>query len=115
MNKILINISLILMFASPALAQDQELKREVTLYNPYIPSLSDFKKKSILPAITDTGVVKPVFTYSVTTNPFSPEYTVSPIKAATMEPDPLEKLYKSYVNLGLGNYLSPLAEVSVTN
>jgi len=115
MKRFLINISLIIMTASPGLAQEQDLKREVTLYNPYIPSLSDFRKKSILPTITDTAVVKPEFTYSVSTNPYSPDYSISPIKAAAMEPDPLEKLYKSYVNLGLGNYMSPLAEVSVTN
>lgn len=115
MKRFLINISLIMMIAAPGLAQKQDLKREVTLYNPYIPSLSDFRKKSILPTITDTAVVKPEFTYTVTTNPYSPEYTISPIKAASMEPDPLEKLYKSYVNLGLGNYMSPLAEVSITN
>ncbi len=115
MKRFLINISLIIMIASPGLAQEQDLKREVTLYNPYIPSLSDFRKKSILPTITDTAVVKPEFTYSVSTNPYSPDYSISPIKAAAMEPDPLEKLYKSYVNLGLGNYMSPLAEVSVTN
>jgi hypothetical protein len=115
MKRFLINISLFILIAAPGLAQEQDLKREVTLYNPYIPSLSDFRKKSILPTITDTAVVKPEFTYTVTTNPYSPDYSISPIKAAVMEPDPLEKLYKSYVNLGLGNYMSPLAEVSVTN
>ena len=103
------------MFAVSGLAQEQNLKREVTLYNPYIPSLSDFRKKSYLPAITDTVNVKPEFTYIVNTNPYSPEYSIIPIKAASLVPDPLEKLYKSYVNLSLGNYLSPFAEVSVTN
>ena len=103
------------MFAVSGLAQEQNLKREVTLYNPYIPSLSDFRKKSYLPAITDTVNVKPEFTYIVNTNPYSPEYSIIPIKAASLVPDPLEKLYKSYVNLGLGNYLAPFAEVSVTN
>jgi len=115
MKRFLINISLFILIAAPGFSQEQDLKREVTLYNPYIPSLSDFRKKSILPTITDTAVVKPEFTYTVTTNPYSPDYSISPIKAAAMEPDPLEKLYKSFVNLGLGNYMSPLAEVSVTN
>ena len=115
MKRFLINISLIIMFAVSGLAQEQNLKREVTLYNPYIPSLSDFRKKSFLPAITDTVNVKPEFTYTVTTNPYSPEYSIIPIKAASLVPDPLEKLYKSYVNLGLGNYLAPFAELSVTN
>ena len=32
-----------------------------------------------------------------------------------MLPDPLPKLYKTHINLGIGNYLTPLAEVSITN
>ena len=115
MKRVFVNIFLILLTAIYVYPQDTDLKREVTLYNPYIPSLSDFRKKSSLPVINDTTVVKPVFTYTVNTNPYSPEYSISPIKAATMVPDPLEKLYKSYVNLGLGNYMAPLAEISVTN
>lgn len=115
MNRFLIIISLVVFVTLPVYPQDRELEREVTLYNPYIPSLSDFKKKSFLPVIDDTSRVKPVFTYTVNPNPYSPEYSIIPIKAATMVPDPLEKLYKSYVNLGLGNYMAPLAEVSVTN
>ena len=51
----------------------------------------------------------------VKTKPFLPEYTISPIKAAALLPDPLPKLYKSFVNIGLGNYLTPLAEISITN
>ena len=27
----------------------------------------------------------------------------------------MPKLYKSYVNIGLGNYITPLAEISITN
>ena len=115
MKRLLINISLLLLVAGSGLAQEQDLKREVTLYNPYIPSLSDFRKKSFLPSITDTVDIKPEFTYTVTTNPYSPEYSIIPVKAASLVPDPLKKLYKSYVNLGLGNYMAPFAEVSVTN
>ena len=95
--------------------QDTGLKREVTLYNPYKPSLPDSKKRSFLPDMNDTSKVRPSFRYDVKTTPFLPEYTISPIKAAALLPDPLPKLYKSYVNIGLGNYLTPLAEISITN
>ncbi|HZY24568.1 MAG TPA: hypothetical protein VFE71_01970 [Bacteroidales bacterium] len=95
--------------------QESGLKREVTLYNPYKPSLPDSKKRSFLPEISDTSKIRPVFHYDVRTTPFLPEYTISPIKAAALLPDPLPKLYKSYLNLGIGNYLTPLAEISITN
>lgn len=95
--------------------QDTGLKREVTLYNPYKPSLPDSKKRSFLPDMNDTTKVRPSFRYDVKTSPFFPEYTISPIKAAALLPDPLPKLYKSFINIGIGNYLTPLAEVSITN
>jgi hypothetical protein len=95
--------------------QETGLKREVTLYNPYKPSLPESKKKSFLPDMNDTSKVRPNFRYEINTTPFVPEYTISPIKAASLLPDPLPKLYKSYVNIGLGNYITPLAEVSITN
>jgi hypothetical protein len=95
--------------------QETGLKREVTLYNPYKPSLPEVKKRSFLPDMNDTMKIRPVFRYDIKTKPFLPEYTVSPIKAAALLPDPLPKLYKSYVNIGMGNYITPLAEISITN
>ena len=85
------------------------------MYNPYKPSLPDSKKRSFLPDMKDTTKVRPDFHYEIVTKPFLPAYTVSPLKAAALLPDPLPKLYKSFVNLGLGNYITPLAEISVTN
>ncbi len=95
--------------------QEPGLKREVTLYNPYKPSLPDVIKRSFLPDMNDTTKVRPTFNYVVRTEPFMPEYTVSPIRAASLLPEPLPKLYRSYVNIGLGTFLSPLAEISITN
>ena len=94
---------------------EPSLKREITLYNPYKPSLPESKKRSFLPDMNDTSKVRPDFHYDVKTTPFLPEYTISQIKAAALLPDPLPKLYKSYINFGLGNYLTPLAEISITN
>lgn len=96
-------------------SQGENLKREVTLYNPYKPSLPTVRKRSFLPVMNDTMKIRPEFRYDIKTIPFMPEYTISPIKAAALLPDPLPKLYKSYVKIGLGNYLTPLAEISITN
>jgi hypothetical protein len=111
-------IILIILFSNPLAAQKKPetgIKREVTLYNPYKPTLPDVVKKSFLPDMTDTARVRPDFKYEVRTKPFMPPYTISPIKAATMVPEPLPKLYNSYVNLGFGNHITPLAEISITN
>ncbi len=63
---------------------DTGLKREVTLYNPYKPSLPEYLKKSFLPDMNDTSKVRPDFRYDVKTTPFLPEYTISPIKGCNL-------------------------------
>jgi hypothetical protein len=119
MKKFILNILIISLITLPIHAQKKQqetvLKREVTLYNPFKPSLSDVIKKSFLPDMTDTVSVRPEFRYDLHPKPFMPSYTISPIKPASLMPDPLPKLYKSYVKVGLGNYLSPLGEISITN
>lgn len=102
-------------FTLSAQTDKQDLKREVTLYNPYKPSLPDARKRSFLPDVNDTSKVRPDFRYDIKATPYTPEYTIGQIKAASLLPDPLTKLYKSYVKLGMGNYISPLAEISITN
>jgi hypothetical protein len=117
MKRILLIQFIILLVSIPVSAQNeqQDLAREVTLYNPYKPSLSLVKKRSYLPAMNDTAGIRPDFTYQITSKPFFPEYTISPIKAASLLPDPLPRLYNSFVKIGIGNYITPFAEVSITN
>lgn len=118
-RKIFAIAALLLLIVSTAGAQSGQkeavLKREVTLYNPYKPSLAVIRKMSFLPDMIDTAKVKPEFRYVVSAKPFQPEYTISPIKAAALLPDPLPKLYRGYVKLGFGNHITPLAEISITN
>lgn len=106
-------------FLLPAKAQtgkqETELKREITLYNPYKPSLPDVRKRIFLPDINDTSKIDISVEYDVTPNKFSPDYTINPIRPAALLPDPLPKLYKGYVNAGFGTYTTPLLEISITN
>lgn len=117
MKKIIIIFSLAILVIPAVRTQtpQQDMNREVTLYNPYKPSLPDFRKRSYLPDITDTSRLRPDFTYNVVTKAYAPEYTISPIKPASLLPDPLPKLYKSFLKLGFGNYITPMAELSITN
>ncbi|MBN1107112.1 MAG: hypothetical protein JXR66_07960 [Bacteroidales bacterium] len=117
MKKIFVTLLLIspLLFPLSAQTGEQDLSREVTLYNPYKPSLPDFRKRSYMPDIIDTTGIMPDFSYDVTTRPFTPEYSISPLKPVSLLPDPLPRLYKSFVKFGIGNYMTPLAEVSITN
>ena len=119
MKRNILAIILLAAVAWPTQAQEKKenkaLEREVTLYNPYKPSLSDARKKSFLPEIDDSASVNPVFSYDVFSRPFNPSYSIASIKAASLLPDPLPRLYKSYIKLGLGNNNTPLAELSISN
>ncbi|MCU0455203.1 MAG: hypothetical protein MUE74_02785 [Bacteroidales bacterium] len=117
MKRILTTIPLVFLaclFASAQVDQ-KDLEREVVLYNPYKPSLPEFRKRSFLPDIKDTARLVSHFTYDIAATTFTPDYTISPIKPAALLPDPLPKLYKSFVKLGFGTHVTPMAEVSITN
>ena len=117
-KKTFITTILILFTMLSVIAQEKQesaMQREVTLYNPYKPSLNVVRKRSYLPELKDTMQIRPQFRYEVNAEPFMPEYTVSPIKAASLLSDPLPKLYKSYLTAGLGTHLTPLGELSITN
>ena len=74
MKRILIILPLIFLACLTASAQadQQDLDREVTLYNPYKPSLPESKKRSYLPDMNDTMKVSPDFRYSVNSQAFMP-------------------------------------------
>lgn len=94
---------------------EEAIRRSVTLYNPYKPSLREATKRTLLPSSEDTATVNITFNYDFTPGSFVPEYAVSPIKSALLSPDNLPDLKKGYVSLGFGTYLSPFLEVSLSN
>ncbi len=106
-----------LMITVLAMAQTEEetIKRSVTLYNPYKPTLQEATKRALLPSADDTATVNVAFRYDFTPGSFVPEYDVAPIKSAVLSPDPLPELKKGYVSLGVGTYLSPFLEISLSN
>lgn len=116
MKRIIIPIVLAMVaFAMAEAQQTGDIQREVRLYNPFRPTLSEAGKKNFFPDMTDTTSMRQEFTYKVTPEQFSPPYTVSQIRPAALMADPLPRLYKSFMNLGLGNYFTPFGELSITN
>ncbi|MBK7489172.1 MAG: hypothetical protein IPI74_05035 [Bacteroidales bacterium] len=110
-------MAVVMLITATAAAQteDENIKRTVTLYNPYKPTLHEAVKRTLLPSDDDTTTVDIRFSYDFTPGSFVPEYEISPIKSAVLSPEPLPDLKKGYVSLGLGNYLSPFVEVSISN
>ncbi len=90
-------------------------QKEVFVVKPYEPVLSDAVKINFLPSVSDTLHVAPVFSYSILSQRIPTEYEVVPITAAKMVAESVPRLYKSYLKLGIGNYLTPLAELNISS
>ncbi|KPL11248.1 MAG: hypothetical protein AMS26_20385 [Bacteroides sp. SM23_62] len=96
------------------LAQD-EIDKEIVVVKPYEPSLSDAFKINVLPSVSDSISIRPDFNYIIEPKKFETAFHVRPISPAKLVGVPLKKLYKSYLKIGIGNYLIPLGELRVNS
>ena len=94
-------------------AQEEDIQREVRVIKPYTPTLSDADKIDLQPLITDTTRIIPEISYSIFPRRYDSQFKVQPIQPARMVGLPLNRLYKSQLTLGLGNYLTPFIELGV--
>lgn len=115
MKKYIPLLVMLLTVAANAQNEDESIRRTVTLYNPYQPTLQEAAKRPLLPSVTDTATVDIQFSYDFTPGSFVPVYEVSPIKSAILTPEPLPELQNGYVSMGLGTPLSPFLELSISN
>lgn len=104
-----------LIYHTPVSAQEETIRKEVRVVKPYEPVLEKAQKINLLPVLDDTVRFRPDFTYSISPRPFLAVYQARPIRAARLEGESIPKLYKSYLKLGFGNYISPMGEFSMNN
>jgi hypothetical protein len=93
----------------------QTIDKEVYVVSTYKPEIADVDKISLMPTIADTITMNTSIDYSVLPSVIPSDFSPRPIKSAKMVGTPLDKLYNSYLKLGLGNYVTPLAEYSINN
>lgn len=99
-------------FASHAQSDSNVYNERVVVESRYRPEVEESQKINVAPTITDTAATMPKsLTYDVATKRLTSLYEPSRIKAARIIGEPATKLYNNYFKLGMGNYLSPLAEV----
>ncbi len=81
---------------------------------PYSPTLSSAEKIQLLPGLDEEIEFEPPsFAYDLFQKRYESQFRLEPIRAARMVKMPLNKLYKSRLTLGAGNYLTPLAELTI--
>ncbi len=105
---------IIVAILAAGIAQVHAQQEEVKVVKPYTPTLSAAEKIQVLPGIGDSvEYEQPVFEYSIFPRRYETDYRVIPIEPARMVKPALDKLYKSEIKMGMGNYLSPLAELRI--
>ena len=97
----------------PFVLQGQQ--EEVRVVKPYSPTLSGAEKIELLPSLD--GEIEydlPEFSYQLFPKRYDSKFRAEPIIAARMVKMPLNKLYKTQLTLGMGNYLTPLVEINLS-
>jgi len=100
--------------ANLAIAQDKDKEKDknetigtevVNVVKPYTPSVSDAFKIKQTPSLNDkeTGAKKEI-KYSIFSFPVASTFTPAKGKAEGLQKAKSEKLYNTYLSLGLGNY-----------
>ena len=104
-------LMVIVLFIPLVLRGQQE---EVRVVKPYSPTLSGAHKIQLLPEVGgEVDFQSPEFEYHLYPKRYESTFHAEPIQPARMVKMPLNKLYKSQITLGLGNYLTPLAELTM--
>lgn len=113
--RIVLLLSVVFISVSVMRLRSQELNKEVYVVRPYEPTLSDANKYNFLPAADDIETTAPSFKYSITPKRLGSGFEPDPIKAAKTVTTSLPKIYNSWLKLGMGNYVTPVAEFNISN
>ncbi len=93
----------------------ESIDKEIVVVKPYQPSLSDAIKINVMPKVSDSIHIHPSFDYAIEPRKYETRFQVRPISAARLVGVPLSKLYKSYLELGIGNHMMPLAVLDINS
>lgn len=106
---------LVLGYVVAALAQTGGTTQNYTITSTYQPTIKDAVKLSDLPEIKDSVNKISNINYGIQSTPLVSKYEVIPIDAAKMQNEPLAKLYRSLLKLGLGTYTTPYGEFWISS
>jgi len=96
-------------------AQNQVLKDSFIVVKSYKPVIADGNRIGFNPVIEDTQKVIQDLKYSFISKQVPVSFDVEPISAAKIKGEPLVKLYNGYARIGIGNAITPLAELYLHN
>ena len=90
-------------------------QKTVEVSRAFAPTIQDADKVGRQPVMDDSASVAPHFTYQLNPHPIVTHFALRPLPAARMGAETHDPTSLFYLKLGIGNYLSPLAEGYVTS
>lgn len=110
--KIMIALSLFVAQAS-FLAGQEGMNKEVNVVRPYNPTIGDAFKTRFIPKLDDSVQVATHFEYFIQAARINPLLRLKDLDIAEYKPVPPADLKPSLITLGLGNYWTPMAKLSL--
>jgi hypothetical protein len=101
---------LLIGYVIAALAQTGLKDIELKATSEFEPTIKDAVKLNDLPEINDSVKKITGINYNISSMPLVSKYEVIAIDAAKMQNEPLTKLYRSLLKVGMGNYTTPYGE-----
>lgn len=111
--KLLLLLLLLLIYTA---VQAQKVQSDSVIVNTvFQPTIADAYKINDNPQAVDSVVKKPPMSYAISPKVVSTTFSVDPIRPAVMVNEPLTKLYRSLLKLGIGTYTTPYGEYFYNN
>ncbi len=111
-NILIFVLMLLLNLSGKAQVNNQDLNVEETVEGSFNPVIKEAVKISSSPNIIDSTKKIPINKYSFIEKKVNSSFQIEPIAPAKMKGEPLVKLYRTHVKGGLGNYNTPLLDLS---
>ncbi len=87
----------------------------VRIAHGFDPVLTDAFKINTKAAIVDTVTLQPKMSYNIEPTFFETQYTPLQINPAKVSGEPITRLYRNLIKVGLGNYNTPYLELFLNN
>ena len=95
--------------------QDTSLTREVEVTRAFTPTILDANKINEMPKIDETEHIAPKFDYSIFSQPILNTFSVTQLKAATINNTEKKDTGYGLIRVGFGNYKKPYGEFFFNN
>lgn len=88
---------------------------EVKIYKEFEPTISEAYKIKYEPKLVDIKVPRVDFDYDFLPKFYDTKFSADTIKAARIKGEPLDKLYRAYLELGIGNFETTYGRFHLNN